>query len=249
MISLKGFILPLASNILRPKICIASPDSFVGLTIRVIIERKAVPASEPLMPWLAIRPTARAVSCILNPNAPATGAAYLNVCPIRATFVFELVAAEANTSANIAESLACKPNADKLSVTISEVVAKSSPEAEARFMIPSIPPIISLVFQPAIPIYLNASADSVAVYLVAAPISIAFFFSCKNSSAVAPEIAFTFDISFSKSAYFLMPFAMPKLIPAIPAICIVAPNIAPLNRLPIAPTLPARFCLTLTVAV
>ena len=58
---------------------IASPDSLVGLTKRVIIALNAVPASEPLMPWLAIRPTASAVSCTLNPNAPATGAAYLNV--------------------------------------------------------------------------------------------------------------------------------------------------------------------------
>ena len=107
---------------------------------------------------------------MLNPNAPATGAAYLNVWPIIATLVFELVAAAANTSANIAESRACKPNADKLSVTISEVIARSSPDAAAKFIIPAIPPIMSSVFQPAIPIYLNACADSKALNFVSAPI-------------------------------------------------------------------------------
>ena len=62
IISLNGFILPFESVMLRPNISIACPDSFVGLTNRVIIERNDVPASEALMPWLAIRPTARAVS-------------------------------------------------------------------------------------------------------------------------------------------------------------------------------------------
>ena len=80
----------------------------------------------------------------------------MKVCPIRATFVFELVAAAANTSANIEESFACKPKADKLSVTISAVMAKSSPEAAAKSMMPAIPLITSPVFQPAMPIYLKA---------------------------------------------------------------------------------------------
>ena len=45
-----------------------------------------------------------------------------------------------------------KTKAVRASVTISEVDAKSSPEAAARFIMPSIPLNISLVFQPAIAI-------------------------------------------------------------------------------------------------
>ena len=66
------------------------------------------------------------------------------------TFVFALEDAAARMSAKWPESLAESPKAVKASVTMSEVVAKSSPEAAARFMTPSIPSSISSVFQPAI---------------------------------------------------------------------------------------------------
>ena len=69
------------------------------------------------------------------------------------TFVLALEAAAAITSANLPASLASIPNAVRASVTMSEVVAKSSPDAAARFIIPSIPSSMSSVFQPAIAIY------------------------------------------------------------------------------------------------
>ena len=47
------------------------------------------------------------------------------------------------------ESFAVRPNAVKASVTISDVVARSSPDAAARFMMPSIPSSMSEVFHPA----------------------------------------------------------------------------------------------------
>ena len=110
---------------------------------------------------------------MLYPNAPAKGAAYLNVSPIMETFVLALEDAAANTSAKCPESDACNPIAVNASVTISDVVARSSPDAAARFMIPSIPLSISLVFQPAIAMYSIACADSVAENFVLAPISLA----------------------------------------------------------------------------
>ena len=68
------------------------------------------------------------------------------------TFVLALLEAAASTSAKCVESEAGKQNAVRASVTISEVVARSSPEAAARFMIPSIPLSMSSVFHPAIAI-------------------------------------------------------------------------------------------------
>ena len=88
--------------------------------------------------------------------------------------MLELDDAAARTSAKCPESDACNPIAVRASVTISLVVARSSPDAAARFIIPSIPFSMSSVFQPAIAIYSNACALSVAENLVFAPISFAF---------------------------------------------------------------------------
>ena len=68
------------------------------------------------------------------------------------TFVLALLLAAARISAKCPESSADSPRAVKASVTISDVVARSSPEAAARFMIPSMPESMSEVFQPAIAI-------------------------------------------------------------------------------------------------
>ena len=133
-----------------PRASIAPCTSFVGLAILVMILLSEVPAWLALIPELAIRPIAVAQSSAEKPSAPATGATYLNVSPIRPTLVLAFDEACAKTSAKCVESLADKPNAVNASVTISLVVARSSPEAAARFMIPSIPSSISVVFQPAI---------------------------------------------------------------------------------------------------
>ena len=102
------------------------------------------------MPAFAMSPIASAVSSAENPRAPATGAAYLKVSPIIETFVFAFDEAAARMSAKCPESPALRPNAVRASVTMSEVVARSSPDAAARFMTPSIPSSMSFVFQPAI---------------------------------------------------------------------------------------------------
>ena len=74
----------------------------------------------------------------------------MNVSPIIDTFVLAFDDAAASTSAKCPESDACSPKAVSASVTMSEVVARSSPDAAAKFMTPSIPPIMSFDFQPAI---------------------------------------------------------------------------------------------------
>ena len=66
------------------------------------------------------------------------------------TFVFALLEAAARISAKCPESAADSPKAVSASVTMSEVVARSSPEAAARFIMPSMPESISEVFHPAI---------------------------------------------------------------------------------------------------
>ena len=178
------------------------------------MERSAVPPWLALMPLFAINPIAMAESSMEYPIAPATGATYLNVSPIMPTFVLALLDAAARTSANLVASLACIPNAVIASVTMSDVVAKSSPDAAARFRIPSIPPSISPVFHPAIAIKLNASADSLAVNCVEAPISFAFAVNFSKSFPVAPLTACTCDIAASKSLNVLIVSATPTVTPA-----------------------------------
>ena len=65
----------------------------------VIILRSEVPACDDLIPALAIRPIASAVSSAEYPIAPAIGATYLKVSPIMDTLVFAFEEAAARISA------------------------------------------------------------------------------------------------------------------------------------------------------
>ena len=162
--------------------------------------RSEVPAWEPLMPLFAISPIASAVSSAENPSAPAIGAQYLNVSPIMDTLVLALELAAARISEKCPASDASRPNAVSASVTISDATARSSPEAAARLIMPSMPSIISPLFQPAIAMYSNAEAASEAENFVFAPISRALSRRVCNSSPVAPEMADTRLMPSSKSA-------------------------------------------------
>ena len=84
---------------------------------------------------------------------------------------------------------------------------------------PSIPPSISCVFQPAILMYENAEADSAAVNLLVAPSSCAFTVSCSISSFVAPEMASTLLIMLSKPSNVFAESASVRLIPSSDAPC------------------------------
>ena len=139
-----------------------------------------VPALLALIPLFAINPIATDVSLMLYPSEPATGATYLNVSPIKPTFVL----ADAAVFAKISEKYvafatpfvmpsAAIPKAVIASVTISETEPKSSPDAAAKFITPSMPLSISFVFQPAIAMYSIASPASFAEKAVFSPISFA----------------------------------------------------------------------------
>ena len=77
----------------------ALPDSLTSFVSVFIRERSEVPAELALIPEFAISPSASVVSSTEKPNAPATGAAYLNELPSIDTLVFAFVDAAASTSA------------------------------------------------------------------------------------------------------------------------------------------------------
>ena len=143
MVCLNPFVVPSAfsaENSYSPK---ASPVRVAPSSKPLKVFFKAVPAIEPLIPALAMRPTATATSSTLYPRAPAIAADCLKVSPMIDTEVLELVAAAASTSANRLVSEALSPKAVRLSVTMSDTMARSSPEAAARFSTPSMPEIMS----------------------------------------------------------------------------------------------------------
>ena len=150
MTSFRDFMLPSLSVRETFSLLIAQSILSVGLTMLVSRVLSAVPAWEALIPLLAMRPRATDVSSTLYPREPATGATYLKDSPNIDTLVLALLDAAASTSAKWAESWAWRPNAVSASVTMSDVRARSSPDAAARFIMPSIPLSISSVFQPAI---------------------------------------------------------------------------------------------------
>ena len=150
--SCRVFISPLRLVRLMPYRSMAPCILSVGAARFAREVLRLVPAMEPLTLAFAIRPRARETSSTEYFNAPATGATYLKDSPIIPTLVFAFALACARTSAKCPESDACSPKAVKASVTMSEVVARSSFEAAARLIMPSMPFSISSVFQPAIAI-------------------------------------------------------------------------------------------------
>ena len=188
---LNGFMLPSPSTSDIDKASIYPRICFVGFARFVSMVRIAVPAFCPLIPAFAINPVATATSSMVYPNAPATGATYWNVSPIIATLVFELEDACARTSAKCPASLACIPNAVMASVTMSDTIPNSSPEAAAKYMMPGSPPIMSPVFQPAIAMYSSPFPASSAENFVVSPISFAKAVSFSMSPAELCEIACT----------------------------------------------------------
>ena len=100
--------LPSASKALIPIWSRALAPSFDGDVKDSRAERIAVPASDPLMPWLAKIPSIAEVSSRPIPNVEAVGAAYLSDSASSATPVAELFAAFVNTSATLAASPAAR---------------------------------------------------------------------------------------------------------------------------------------------
>ena len=94
-------------------------------------------------------PIAAAVSSKLSPAALARGAIYFIASPVSATEEFVRFAFAARTSATCAASDAASPNPLNVDAAISELLARSSPDAAARFKSPGIALIISDVVKPA----------------------------------------------------------------------------------------------------
>ena len=172
----------------------------VGLTSLVRAPRSVVPACEPLIPLFAIIPIAALVSSKEIPIALATGAIYFMASPVSDTAALVRFAFSAKTSATWAVSLAFRPKPRRVLAAISVLVAKSSPDAAAKFISPGTALIISLVLKPAAARFVMASAASEALNFVLAPNSFAVSSNFFNSSPVAPEIAATPDIPSSKEA-------------------------------------------------
>jgi len=153
MTSPRDSIFPSASVREMPYWSMTVAMFLVGDAMFVIAVRSVVPACDALIPLFAMSPSATAVSSAEYPNAPATGATYLNDSPSMETFVLALLDAAARISANRPLSAAVRPNAVRASVTISEVVPRLSPEAAARFIMPARPSTICPASQPAIAMY------------------------------------------------------------------------------------------------
>ena len=136
---IKVFVLPSALNNDTPNLSICAAALSDGLIKEFNACLIPVPACEPLTPLFAKVPSIIATSCMLYPKAPATGATYLNDSPSKSTVVFDEREASANTFTNSVVSSADLPNAVKLSVTISDTLDKSSPDAAPRASTPGIP--------------------------------------------------------------------------------------------------------------
>ena len=147
-----------------------------------------------MIPLLAIKPICSPTSSTLYPSEPDKLATYLNVSPIFPTSVFADVAVFANTSAKWSASLALSPKAVIASVTMSEVVPKSSPLAAAKFKTPLNADVDCSTFQPAIAMYSSACPDSSAVKTVLAPIFFAESVSLSSPALSVFAILATFDI-------------------------------------------------------
>ena len=200
---MSGMEFPYASVMEMPSVSIAFAAAFGGSARRDRTFRSVDPACDPLMPALAMTPRATATSSALYPSDPASGATYLKDSPRVLTFVLEFAAAAARMSTKSPVSSAVIPKAVRASVTMSDTVARFSPDAAARFMTPSIPASICSLSQPAIAMYSIASPASLAEYLVVAPISRALSRKESNCFSVAPEMALTLDIWESNSAVVL----------------------------------------------
>ena len=166
----------------------------------------------------------------------------MNVSPMMEILVLEFAAAAASTSAKCAVSDAFSPKADRLSVTISDTCARSSPAAAARLITPLMPPSISWASQPAIAMYSIAFALCCAVNLVVAPSSFASAVSAAISEMLESAIASTADMACSKfpaiSTHSEYASAIPFMASAIPAAA-MAPPTASIVCKPALPNSPA----------
>ena len=150
------------------------------------------------MAWSPIKPKTAVVASKDNPNELADPETYLRDSPSIDTFTFVLDIVFASTSENLPTSLAPILNGIKLSDIISATNAKSSPLAAVNLKTPGITSMIWFTLNPANANFSIPAAACSDVKTVLLPKFIASFFNCWNCSFVAPDIASTLLICFSK---------------------------------------------------
>ena len=197
--STKSKKLPFASVTATLVSPILMAPSFILAPISLIIADTEVPAWLPLSISLDNAINTAFVWVISWPNPAALTPQFFIASANWSALVFAVACANANWSAILPASPASIPNALKISVIASDASASCIPEAAAMFKIPSKPSILCWVFHPARAIYCKASADSVALNCVDAPIAFALSSNAFNCSPDAPLKAPTFDIAASKS--------------------------------------------------
>ena len=127
-----------------------------------------------------------------------------------------LVDTAASISTISPASPASIPKAVNASVTKSEACPRSISATVARLRTLAKPAIISVFFQPAIPMYSMACPTSVALYLVSAPSLLASSINSSNSGVpVTPAIAPTLAICDSKSIGISIKLEKSRCIPVI----------------------------------
>ena len=164
------------------------------------MRRRAVPACEPLMPALARAANIPEVCSIDIPADLATGATYFMESANNPMSNADELNAAAITSVTWPVSDASMPNPRRVAPATSADLAKSEPDACAKFRVASVTFSISPVVNPSLA-NSNCNPDtSDAVNLVDDPKSNAFFSRRLNSSADAPDTAATCAMLCSKSA-------------------------------------------------
>ena len=202
-----GLSSPLASRSRRPSSLIAFAPVPIGACRRISIVLSEVPASEPLMPSLAIIEMATAVS--VRPM-PAWWATVADCCSDEAMSVISAVdalAEAASTSATLPACDAFMPKAFSVSDWISAALALSIPAAAASIRVPRAASIDCLAVMPPLASCTIASAASLAEVpgsFVSAPSCLAVADTCFIWALVAPETACMSFRADSKSAALLI---------------------------------------------
>ena len=217
-------IAPPRSKPFSAKSLMASAVDFPDVSISEMIRRNIVPAIDPLIPLFAN--TANIADVFSNdmPADDAIGAtifiASANDSISRADELNDF----AITSVTRPVSLTSKLNPRKVAPATSAERAKSLPDACAKFNVASVTPVICLAVKPSFANSNCSPATSRALNIVERPNSLAFSDNNLNSSAVAPETAFTLAISNSKSRNTLNETAPNATIGAVTFIDIFLPN-------------------------
>ena len=191
---------PAASNAETPSFFMA----FMATSLEVMrtnMAFMAVPASAPLVPLLARIPRAVERSVKSTPAVRAAPPHPINASISISAVVLALLLVCTARSKYPAISSTPRPRADILSVTRSLHRARSICVASDSRRTGSSPAMDRCVSQPARAMYPSASAASVAVLVVFAPISRAAASSALYCSSLAPAMADVLSMACSKSAY------------------------------------------------